>query len=864
MPSRKPTEDKGARFYKADLHLHTPASKDCEDKKKTAEDYVRAAIQKGLEIIAVTDHNTADWVDSMREAASGTPLHVFPGVEVTTPICHLLVLFDLDCTKSRIEEFLTTVGVTGEMRGKQEAMAQQPEDILQAAKTFGALVIAAHANSSNGLLKHGKGQYRQKIFHEQGLAAMEFASPDDVEAFCSGRISGYAPKACVQGSDAHDPSKLGQRVTHFKMDGVSLRGLRQALLDYEVRVRFDWNLPRATYPQIKRLTLSQGFLANLVFDFHPNLNCFVGGKGVGKSTVVELMRYCFDDISSIQEITEDNAGKVATLLGDGGKVKVEYFDADGETKVVEREVQTWETQRTVRTLHGAATEILTAPVFFSQGELTRIAANPIAQLELLDRYLDISTENSTEASIVVQLGDNAAQLQAAIHRQSEMKEELEDKATGVAVTKLKYKTLEQSLKDAVLKSFPKWESEKRYLTNVAKGLDLLELEFQKAVDQIDFKQMFPTLPESDSPNHALLKKATEAVGSLKAIVGGTKRLVADAIASKTSEITRIRKEWEPKFAAKQEEYEKVLDALGEIDLRRAQANMRGLRQRLDELEQKEKEIGGAAEEIELGMTERTGLLAKLREVRASRYKKRKEKAAEWQAAFKGKIKIEVNECGDRGAYFESLRNLARGANIRETDLKYLTQNIDPSDFVNMVRADDVQLLAERAQIKPENARKLIATLQSKEPASLLSIESTGLPDSPTIEYEVEPGRYKSLRQLSVGQKGTVIISLALIEGQPPLIIDQPEEPLDTLAIHDQVVGTLRRQKDERQFIFTTHNANVAVGADAELSYVLDASADAGVIKASGGIDQEQTNRLLLLHLEGGAEALAVRSRKYLL
>jgi hypothetical protein len=65
-----------------------------------------------------------------------------------------------------------------------------------------------------------------------------------------------------------------------------------------------------------------------------------------------------------------------------------------------------------------------------------------------------------------------------------------------------------------------------------------------------------------------------------------------------------------------------------------------------------------------------------------------------------------------------------------------------------------------------------------------------------------------------------------------------------------------------QFIFTTHNANVAVGADAELSHVLEATADKGTIKASGGIDHQGTNELLLLHLEGGSEALKLRVRKY--
>jgi hypothetical protein len=161
-------------------------------------EYVRAALASGLEIIAVTDHNSAEWVDVVRNAARGTTLHVFPGVEVTTPHCHLLVIFPLDFAKARIDDFLAVVGITAEKRGKQDALGEQPEFVLQKAKEFGGIVI--------------------------------------------------------------------------------------------------------THPQILRLALSQGFFADSVFQFHANLNCFVGGKGVGKSTVIELMRYCFDDVSHRRQL----------------------------------------------------------------------------------------------------------------------------------------------------------------------------------------------------------------------------------------------------------------------------------------------------------------------------------------------------------------------------------------------------------------------------------------------------------------------------------------------------------------------------------------------------------------------------------
>jgi len=85
----------------------------------------------------------------------------------------------------------------------------------------------------------------------------------------------------------------------------------------------------------------------------------------------------------------------------------------------------------------------------------------------------------------------------------------------------------------------------------------------------------------------------------------------------------------------------------------------------------------------------------------------------------------------------------------------------------------------------------------------------------------------------------------------------------TPIIYNQIVKKIRKEKSSRQFIFTTHNANILVAGDADMSHVLSASADKGYIKSSGGIDRLDTNRLVLLHLEGGHEAFHLRAQKYL-
>src|SRR5205809_664473 len=101
----------GLRWQKLDLHVHTPASADYTGPTTiTPEEFVQAAIAKGLDGIAITDHNCAGWIDRILMAAKPHPLAVFPGVEVTASGgaggIHIIALFDRDQTAKTVESLL--------------------------------------------------------------------------------------------------------------------------------------------------------------------------------------------------------------------------------------------------------------------------------------------------------------------------------------------------------------------------------------------------------------------------------------------------------------------------------------------------------------------------------------------------------------------------------------------------------------------------------------------------------------------------------------------------------------------------------------------------------------------------------------
>ena len=226
------------------------------------------------------------------------------------------------------------------------------------------------------------------------------------------------------------------------------------------------------------------------------------------------------------------------------------------------------------------------------------------------------------------------------------------------------------------------------------------------------------------------------------------------------------------------------------------------------------------------------------------------------------IKIDIIGCGDREEYFARLRELLKGSYIQQRDISRIVQSIEPDKLVEASLSNQTEWLSKQSTVREDIITTMVSHLRTRDMEEVLDLQAVELPDLPQISFQLEPGKYKPLNELSVGTKSTVIVSLAMIEGNSPLVIDQPEDSLDTEFIYNEIVRRLRSEKDARQFILTSHNANVVVAGEAELTYVLSATADKGGIKSSGGIDSPETNQLVLLHLEGGSEAFNLRAQKY--
>lgn len=122
---------------------------------------------------------------------------------------------------------------------------------------------------------------------------------------------------------------------------------------------------------------------------------------------------------------------------------------------------------------------------------------------------------------------------------------------------------------------------------------------------------------------------------------------------------------------------------------------------------------------------------------------------------------------------------------------------------------------------------------------------------------------REFKRLSLGQQQSVLLALMLTsESRAPLIVDQPEDNLDSEFIYKTLVPVIRRVKERRQVIVVTHNANIAVLGDAEQIVVLKATHDRGVITCRGSVDEPETREQACAILEGSREAFERRARIY--
>jgi len=224
---------------------------------------------------------------------------------------------------------------------------------------------------------------------------------------------------------------------------------------------------------------------------------------------------------------------------------------------------------------------------------------------------------------------------------------------------------------------------------------------------------------------------------------------------------------------------------------------------------------------------------------------------------------------ERKSFCGYLRDMYRGSGIR---IDVLQKVVDHFSSPRELAAELTHRKAGAGVEYNESSLNILACLELSPTAmstlvsrldrqALLELQTFELADQPHIELVVD-GKPRSIFDLSIGQKCTAILTLLLVENDVPLVVDQPEDSLDNKSIYEEVVKLLRQEKERRQFIIATHNANIPVLGDAELILALEAEAERGWIEQGDAIDNLKVQEAVKKILEGGKEAFERRREKY--
>ncbi|MFQ5399057.1 MAG: RNA-binding domain-containing protein [Anaerolineae bacterium] len=303
------------QWLRMDLHLHTPGSSDYQEPDITYLDILRQAEMRGLHIIAFTDHNTVAGYAAMQQEIEQLlwlerlgrlepdekrcldeyrrlldKILVLPGFEFTATFgFHILGIFPQETNVSYLEHLLLALNIPPDQLRKGSSTVGATADVLRAYQVIneaGGLVIAAHANSANGVVMRGLdfgGQTRIAYTQDPNLHALEVTDLEKrgrytTRRFFDGSKPEYPrPMRCIQGSDAHrlvresSQSKslgIGDRITEILLEEASFKALASVLKGTDFSLTRPYRGP-ATPQDFVQLAREEG--ESIVQAFYPSL-----------------------------------------------------------------------------------------------------------------------------------------------------------------------------------------------------------------------------------------------------------------------------------------------------------------------------------------------------------------------------------------------------------------------------------------------------------------------------------------------------------------------------------------------------------------------------------------------------------------
>lgn len=605
---------------------------------------------------------------------------------------------------------------------------------------------------------------------------------------------------------------------------------------------------------IERIQIEEGFLNGFDVWLRAGLNVLIGARGTGKTSLIELVRFCLDVPGYTPESTRRSRDHALSVLGSG---QVTLTLIDGARRV---------------TISRAADDPLPRasgpylpPIILSQTEIETVGLQPGGRLRLLDGFLGdqralVSAE--TEAIAAVRsLTAEANTIQQDIEQLRRQIAELSSIEEQLAQLAPHEQQLAELSADAAARS-----EQLNVITGTitVKSVAATVMQrFQTGV--LQWRAALAAAQGSFMPNEAWPPAAGgDPLGQIRSRIATAHaqvNQVLNELGQIEAECTRLTSGFSNEkiaFEDNARQLRREIDGLqagaGEI-IRRGQL----LRERKAQLESLQAVLFLRQATMAQAMQRRSAAFDNLEAIRTQRFQSRAQVAANLNQVLGPRIRLNVVRGGQTEIFAVAITEALRGSGLKYTDIvASLAQRISPRELLEAVECDNFQLVAACGNTTPDRAAKAVIALKE---ADLAAIATVAVEDYVTFSL-LDGSDYKDIADLSTGQRCTVILPLVLRHTDRLLIVDQPEDHIDNAFIVDTLIRSILARATDGQILFSTHNANIPVLGNADLVVQLGSDGKRGFPLVAAPLGTSQIVNAITLVMEGGADAFQRRAMFY--
>lgn len=951
--------ERTARFRRVALHLHSPDSHDWNRTgNKTLNDrnsfltpegeavFCRE-LKKHFDLVVVTDHMKCTYAAKLSAVSRrekdflvlpGMEVNLRPEAAISCSRLHILAILPEGSTVesfSRLFAALPDIPNDACRTGNEEVHGLQLSEFIERIHRENGICIAAHVNSAQGIRHHFRqtgadiikllaidpnthaeqerdlsDELKNYLF-SLGLDALEIARPADKRHY-RWKESEKVGIPVTMRFDAHCIEDFSQTnlVTWVKMTTLGLKGLRDALQFPETRIRFTSDLPTPPSPLLLGLEIvgeDKSLFENEHIAFAENLNCLIGPRGSGKSTIVESLRYVFGYNRTLSEL--DSTNKLSERIREmqkanltGSLIRVVYQTQVGEKRILEATFDPQEDYAT-RVFTADGDQLSIADVessgdypmrLFGWSEIETLGRDTARQRDLLDRLIaeippsknerenlrqQLQANRKEVEKIINELNTTYARQNSIIRRYTEYKDAF-DKLNTEEVKKhfgaLDLTLMKEQVLGIIKQNVDSFLAKVGELdpNSLQEGLKELLQKAPQSLSDWWLTDMIQKLKIVDMETNV-----QKYLSSVAQTLDGLSELLGQHIKIIKNEIDNIQSQIRASFTD-DSSMQKIADLRTNAERRLREAS--DVR---DEYLKVWKRLQGA-------LTTRkqcADLLIKCHDrIAGIRARHNEAIEAKLNQYFAGHMKISLRfQAGrDTRQFIEEIVRLRIAsafakqyknrripeilvAHFNPVDLAQALLDSDTSAFDGLqLTGDQSTIIIAAEALKAIDSWKPWSMDEAAQVASLnengscltklMQLQETEWDDEESILLNDRP-----VGELSPGQRSSAMLPLVALAEKTPLVIDQPEDNLDNRLIGQVLADILAALKEKRQIIVCTHNPNIVVSGDAEQVIVMNAISDRKAkVEKHGSIDNEDIVHAVIEIMEGGRDAFLVRQQRY--